>query len=295
MSRSQTAVVSKNIWGDQEYQKRAKEAFPILVRQALSRRPIFYQELADELGMPNPRNLNYPLGSVGQTLIELGDQWGKPIPPIQCLVINQADGIPGEGFGWFMPDDVDWKSLTKLQRRNLVEGVLQQIYAYTRWPEVLAALKIEPLLVDHSEVIAQAIRLGGGEGPEHRALKEYVGAHPELVGAAKRHAPGQIEKALPSGDSIDVFFEAGEEWVGVEVKPKNSGIADQTRGLFQCIKYEAVLRAMAVATQTPVDTRVVLVLGGRLHAELQVLKTMFGIDVIESVVPLQVGALDESA
>ncbi len=285
MSRSETAVVSKNIWGDQEYQKRAKEAFPILVRQALAGKPIFYQELADELGMPNPRNLNYPLGSVGQTLIELGEKWSEPIPPIQCLVINQTDKTPGEGFGWFMPDIVDWKRLTKLQRRNLVDGVLQQIYAYTKWPEVLVALKIETLRVDHSELIAQATRLGGGEGPEHKALKEYVGAHPELVGVAKRHAPGQIEKRLPSGDSIDVFFDAGDEWVGVEVKAEGSGIDDQTRGLFQCIKYEAVLRAMAVADEIPVDTRAVLVLGGKLSVDLFVLKTMLGIDVIEGVAP----------
>lgn len=162
-----------------------------------------------------------------------------------------------------------------------MEGVLQQIYAYPRWPEVLAELNLVPAKVDYKELVLQATRMGGGEGEEHRRLKEHVSRNPQLVKVSKRSAPGEMERCLPSGDAIDVFFESKQEWIGVEVKPATSDIADITRGLFQCVKYQAVLCAMAVVLQKHIGTRTVLVLGGRLPSELEVLRTMLGIDVVE--------------
>jgi hypothetical protein len=138
--------------------------------------------------------------------------------------------------------------------------------------------------VDLQRLLFAAARLGGsGEGEHHRRLKEYVRHHPELVGVGKRRAPGSVEERLPSGDSIDVFFDAGQEWVGVEVKPESSDAVDLTRGLYQCVKYTAVLRAMAVARQLDIDARAVLVIGGRLPPDLVVLKTMLGVEVVEGV------------
>lgn len=66
--KNETAAISKNIQGDKLYQQRAREALPLLVRQASACETIYYQELADEMGMPNPRNLNYVLGSRSNTL-----------------------------------------------------------------------------------------------------------------------------------------------------------------------------------------------------------------------------------
>jgi len=67
----ETSKVAKTLGGDNLYQRRARIAMPILVRQAHARAKIFYAELAAELGMPSPRNLNYVLGSVGTTLRQL--------------------------------------------------------------------------------------------------------------------------------------------------------------------------------------------------------------------------------
>ncbi len=63
-----TAKISEPISGDKAYQVHARAAFPLLVRQAQAGVPVFYSDLAEELGMPNPRNLNYVLGSIGQSL-----------------------------------------------------------------------------------------------------------------------------------------------------------------------------------------------------------------------------------
>lgn len=283
----ETGESSEGIHGDKLYQERARRALPVLVRQALAGKPLFYQELADELGMPNPRNLNYVLGSVGQSLVELGTRWQESIPPIQCLVVNQSDELPGQGFGWFMPNKDEWNTLSKRQKTTLVEAVNQQIYAYPKWLDVLQALHLPAIKTNYAALIEKATQFrAGGESEEHRALKEFVRLHPELVGVGKRFGPGIAEKAIPSGDKLDVFFDANEEWVGVEVKSARSNEEDVLRGIFQCVKYDAVLNAMCVATENGKAVRTVLVLEEALPSKLRELKLMLGIEVIEGVKPL---------
>jgi hypothetical protein len=284
--RNETAAISANIHGEELYQERARRALPILVRQAFAGEPLYYKQLADELGMPNPRNLNYVLGSIGKSLMELGDSWKEQIPPIQCLVINQTDELPGEGFAWFMPSKTDWKGASKRQKKTFVQTVMQQIYAYPKWRLVLRALELDPVEQNYSEIMEKAsIFRAGGESPDHLALKEFVKNNPTVVGIAKRYGPGISEKGIPSGDRIDVFFEAGQEWVGVEVKSAVSNEADIVRGLFQCVKYRAVLNAMLIAEQRDIDARSILVLENTLPANLLSLKNMLGIEVVEQVKP----------
>src|SRR5882762_1786592 len=94
-----TALVAHAIHGTSLYQERARAALPLLVRQAHAHQPIYYSDLASELGMRNPRNLNFVLGSIGQTIIDLSESWKDEVPPIQALVINKATGLPGKGVG----------------------------------------------------------------------------------------------------------------------------------------------------------------------------------------------------
>jgi len=245
---------------------------------------MFYQQLATEMGMPNPRNLNYVLGSVGRSLIELGERWREITPPIQCLVINQAYKLPGEGFGWFISDSADWRELSKRQRSALTQAVMQQIYAYPKWQAVLLALDLAPVKTNFTDLVSRASSRGGsGESEDHRRLKEFVRCRPRLIGLANRYGPGVAEKCVPSGDRIDVFFDAGDEWVGVEVKSARSDEVDLVRGLFQCVKYKAVLNAMLVVEQRNANARAVLVLEGVLPDGLLPMKHMLGVEVIENV------------
>ena len=84
------------------YQQRAFSALPLLVRQAEAGQTIQYGQLANELGIPNPRNLNHVLGSIGTSLQNLGQRWGQEIPAIQALVTNKDSGLPGQGFTQFL-------------------------------------------------------------------------------------------------------------------------------------------------------------------------------------------------
>ena len=66
-----TAEVAREFHGPKLYQARARAVLPILVRQAEAQQPVFYEALAQEVEIPNPRNLNYPLGCIGTTLNEM--------------------------------------------------------------------------------------------------------------------------------------------------------------------------------------------------------------------------------
>lgn len=280
-----TAKIAKPISGDKLYQERARAALPILVRQARAHRPICYLDLAIELGMPNPRNLNFVLGSIGQALKGLSRQWKEQVPAIQCLVINKNTGLPGEGIGSFITNKEDFRKLLRKQQRLLVEAELQKVFAYRKWPEVLNTLSLKAAVDDYSQILSKARKYrGGGESEQHRTLKNFVALHPEILSLSK-NAQGEVEYSLPSGDSLDVLFRQGDDWVGVEVKSEISGPQDIVRGLFQCVKYRAVIEAYQAVRTLPQRARAVLVLGGSLPSELISFKNVLGVEVVEQVAP----------
>lgn len=284
-----TAKISAPISGDRLYQERARQALPLLVRQAKAGVPIVYSDLAGEMGMPNPRNLNYVLGSIGQSLELLSKSWKQKVPPLQCLVINRSTGLPGEGIGWFLVKEKEFKSLPLRQRRVIVEAELQHIFAYPHWKNVLETLSLNEVGSDFSAIISSASGgFGGGESESHKRLKHYVATHPEVVGLSKGSDHGVNEEPLPSGDSLDVSFHGKKSWVAAEVKSIISSDADIARGLFQCVKYRAVMEAVQIATLQTRDVRSVLVLEGRLPPTLVALRNLLGVTVIEGVMPTQV-------
>ncbi len=287
MSDIETAEQAEPFFGDKLYQQRARAALPLLVRQAKAQKTIYYAALAEELGMANPRNLNFVLGSVGQSLVQLEKERGEEIPPIQCLVVNQADGLPGEGVGFFIEKE-EYKAMSKRQRRIVVDAQLQKIFAYTKWDSVLAAFSMQPATLDFSRMVrkAAAFGRGGGESEEHKTLKEHVASHPSIIGLAASVAHGVTEYGLPSGDELDVLFREGDEWVGVEVKSQISGDDDLIRGLFQCVKYHAVLEAFLLSTGRAPNVRTVLVTTRPLPAELLPLRNILGVEVIHTDAPV---------
>ena len=281
----ETAQIAEPLTGDKLYQQRARQALPLLIRQAQAEEPITYENLAHELKMPNPRNLNYVLGSIGNALNNLSKSWGEEVPPLQCLVVNKGSGLPGEGISWFIGALADYRKLSRRKRRQVIDTELTKIYGYTKWPRVLKEFGLKPAQQDFSSFNKKASldRRGGGENKEHLELKKYVSTHPHSIGLPSNISPGDMEHDLPSGDTVDVFFENKKEHIGIEIKSAYSDIADITRGFYQCIKYQAVLEARLAATGKPQNVRTLLVLGGDLPAELFPLKNILGVEVIENI------------
>ena len=270
--------------GAKTYQQRARTALPILVRQAKAHQTMFYGELAHEMGIQNARTLNYPLGSIGRALLDLGRRWGRPVPPIQALVVNKVSGCPGEGFAPFSPDEKDFARATRRERRLIVESMLKEVFTFRDWDRVLDTFQLPRApVVELPPVDKLSAHGGGGEGAEHRRLKEAVSVNPRWIGLPNSLSPGDLEARLRSGDSLDVLFSDRHRRLAVEVKGASASVGEVIRGLFQCVKYEAVLDAEVRVTGSRANCEAVLALGGSFPGELTPLRYTLGVRVFENL------------
>lgn len=273
--------------GSKQYLERARRAFPILVRLAKARQKIFYSDLADELEMSNPRNLNDVLGAVGRAIQELSTKWQQEIPPLQCLVVNKKTGLPGEGVAWFISNLKDFSKRTPDEKKQILGVELVKIFNYSNWESVLNEVGLTPLSSDLviAGLVAKACRMGGvGEQEDHKNLKDYIANNPHVLGFPG-FDKGDTEYCFPSADRMNVVFrsENDHRWIGVEVKGPSSGEVDIVRGLFQCVKYSALREAELKSKSKNGSTRVVLVLSGRLPAHLKGIRNLLGVEVIDGV------------
>lgn len=269
--------------GSKLYQQRAKLALPLLVARAKAHSTFTYGQLARQIGMPNPRNLNHVLGAIGRELQGLSREWKEEVPPIQCIVINKTKKTPGRGIGFHMPV-AQFKQLPPLAKKRVLQMLHSRIWDYQKWETVLKYFRLTWAAPDKEiEEIAQKARYGkaGGEGDEHRLLKEYIAKSPYVLGLPKTGA--MIEYAFPSGDEIDVMFKYQDQWIGVEVKGAASEDVDIMRGIFQCVKYQALIEADQKFQKQTVNGRVMLVLGGRLPVSLRDLVELLEIDIREGI------------
>lgn len=180
--------------------------------------------------------------------------------------------------------------MTEDEKFAKVENEYARILRFgTRWNDVLVAMGMDPIVLPKDEGASKATGgWGGGESDEHKALKAYVMAHPELFGADAKFERF-TEYPLRSGDSIDVFFKSPDVWIGVEVKSIVSAgnDLDYQRGLYQVVKYEAVLRAQAKADlpSTAPSIKVFLALQARLPNRYRDTALLLGITVRETIMP----------
>lgn len=281
-----TAGIERLVSGGSCSEERARLALPILVRQAEAGQPITYSGLAEELGMSNPRTLSYPLGCIGTALEELSRKRKEKIPPIQSLVINKRTGVPGEGISWFLRGFIhNFDELPLGKKKKIVAGAHASVFAYPHWDAVLQALSLQLTKPEFAKLIRQAgqasQQAGGGESERHQALKRFVANNPTRIGLPKTTPAGETEFLLPSGDRLDVSFGAGDTWIAAEVKTSISKIDDLVRGLYQCVKYRAVLGAVQSAEGHPRDARAILVLEGKLPPKLVPLRNILAVEVCE--------------
>ena len=149
---------------------------------------------------------------------------------------------------------------------------------------MLRDLNLEPARSNAALVETANLPRGGGESHEHRQLKEYVRNHPEILGLRHKSKDSTYERRLPSGDSLDVSFESPHRWTAVEVKSAKSDTADHVRGVFQCVKYEAVMEAEHVSKASRkrgFEVKAILVVEGKLDRDLWSLANTLGVHVRE--------------
>jgi hypothetical protein len=286
--RTKTAIAAKPIDARGElYQQRAFRALPLLARQALAGNTIYYGDLARELAMPNERNLNYVLGAVGTSLKQLGKEWSEVIPPLQAVVVNRHSGLPGEGFAEFVPDSMAFRAAPTHRKKQIIGALLAQVYSYPRWTAVLRHLGTGPAPpLNLEKKLPRQVRAslaGGGESDAHKAFKEFIASRPDLIGLKIPVEKAELEYLFPSSDAVDVLFCAARLRIAVEVKSRVSPYEDVLRGLFQCVKYDALLRATLALEASEASSRVVLALEGKFPEDLRSVANTLGVEVLDQL------------
>lgn len=252
--------------------ERARMALPILLMTAKSAQTLTYAELdqliARENGVsttPVVAGYGKVLEIVGRSLNALSVEWGTELPPLTILVVNKDTGEPGAGVGYFLQRYISTsssKTVTANNRRAMILRATEAVHNDPRWDEVAAYFEIELPDMRRESVPIPLEKPPARLGPEsaaHLALKNHVAAHPELFADIGLFSPGQIEYRLDSGDEVDVFFANGEQALAVEIKTAVAPLGELTRGLYQCVKYRAVLRAMVHVKGELVNARAILV------------------------------------
>ena len=199
------------------------------------------------------------LGSSDLVLKRLQELTGEDIPTPNCLVCNANSGIPSDGLSFVTKES--YEQMSKKDKKKFIHQLNSVAIHYDKWDWVLAQLGLKPKISssDVEEIRSGKVHGYGGEGVEHKELKEYIASHPALVGAKEN---GITEYILLSGDRLDVWFPNSQ--IAVEVKPSTSPDSDVLRGLFQCVKYKATLDAEAAIMGEKPEAKVILVIGGHL-------------------------------
>jgi hypothetical protein len=242
---------------------------PILIRRAKEGRPIYYSELAEQLESefghePKARKTVYgpPVGAVAQAIEQLGrrPEWqGERIPPINTIVVSKSTGYPSTGADevahYFFGDN--GAGMAK-SRKAYLDAAMSAVYNYGKWDQIAAALGVVrldaasgALETDQGDVLPlPRVQQGGApESPGHHALKRWVREHPEELSHFGEFQPGRNEAVLSSGDRLDVLFDNGKQRLAVEVKTTTCSEDELMRGVYQCVKNRAILRAEQLATR----------------------------------------------
>lgn len=245
-----------------------------------------YQHLMDEIGKPTFSGIGKQLGYVDDVFSRLRKETGEQIPTLNALVKSKSTGLPSAGFSYVY---TSYDDMTENEKKIFVLGLNKEAIEYQQWDWVLSILSLTPSIIDTTSS-ESAIRSGkfygsGGEGPAHKKLKEYIYNHPETLGI-KNVMKRDIEHILLSGDRLDVYFEMGDgSKVAVEIKPSTSDDADVMRGLYQCVKYKAILDSEDKVHGNKANNSSILVLGGELSKANRNVKDVLSVSVKENVKP----------
>ena len=240
-----------------------------------------YGDLTHAIGKPKFSGIGHALYCVQEVLNELTRKTKRNIPTLNSLCKNAKTMLPSEGFEFVSPT---YNSLDDNGKRVFVEGLDSNAINFPHWDWVLKELDLKeavPFTEEQLEAIKNPHCIHGGEGEEHKALKEYICQHPESINY-KDVVFAETEHPLPSGDSLDVYFELSDgTHVAIEVKPSISPDQDIARGVFQCVKYYAVMDAMRNIECKDYEIEVLLVTAGNFSSQNKVLAEELDVEYVE--------------
>jgi hypothetical protein len=230
-------------------------------------------------------HIGHVAGALMNAIIEI-----YPNAPLINVLITNPEGIPGKGAGEYLADRYNdnsckhWKTVSRTRKLALVERERRKILSYPHWEKISTKLfgdrtktKLKKKAGTENDGLPKDGRRYGGEAEskEHKALKAWVAKNPQKIGLSKSFGKGVTEHYLLSGDSVDVFFSNGIEFVTVEVKSCRSNDVDFQRGIYQCVKYRNVKEAEYLPSR--IKVRAILITERKLNNELMARARMLGV------------------
>lgn len=259
-----------------------KKMIPVLIHwaQCSWNKTHYYSDLAHAVGFSS-NQIGHFLGCIDDVIKSLD----KDIPTLNALVVNKKTLLPSYGFEYVYPD---YETYSLDHKQAIVDKANKNAHNYD-WSWVLKKLNLKPFELLHKEELANLRNLigkqshHGGESKVHERLKQYVANHPKRLDITNLQRT-EVEFGLLSGDRLDVFFETLYEKIAVEVKSHISDEADITRGIFQCVKYKAVLEAENILDSTNKEVYSILVIEGHLSDLQKQLVQDLDVEVYENFV-----------
>jgi hypothetical protein len=268
-------------------------AMSCLISAADRRETVGYEDVAHYIGRAVDRRFSTSKHHIGNVAGALMDRILRKVPsapPINSLIVAQAGegrGLPSYGADQYVAKylNVPYGKLSVTQKRQALAPVLDDVWNFDDWRGVARKVfgkQVSTPAKPSGEQDGKTQRLGYGgpaESPEHSRLKRYVASNPARFGAPKGCVRGETEKRVETCDEIDVWFMYPGEELAVEVKSVRSNDLDRQRGIFQCVKYKALLEARSKVAGLQTFVRSKLVSEVPLTRKLSEWARLLGIEV----------------
>jgi hypothetical protein len=243
----------------------AETSYAMLVEAARIGASVTYGSISTQLEriLFIPRIFDIHIGHVVGALQGQINATEPAAPLLNSLAVSASTGLPSRGIDDALTRKFGLRRVPVGNARvNLISKVQNEVYAYGGWHKLALRLfqrvptpvqrNMSPQIDDGDNYSPWG---GPSESDEHKALKRFVSLHPRRLDIHSDRQ-GEEEAILKSGDKVDVlFFEPGTgRFVAVEVKSNRSSDSDLERGIYQCVKYRAVLEAQRKPIVGQVDT-----------------------------------------
>ena len=233
-----------------------------LIAAANDRRTLTYSEIKRRLETECDFGTIFTvnIGKVAGAVIDKILEQDSSAPLLNVLVVGQDKREPGDGARPYLTKR--FPRIRRLKKKDArarhpdlwtctVNEAAKEVYAFRHWERVYQDIYGSDYASDRSYVAAAEEgsekdglpRGRGGEGINHKALRLWVKDNPEGVDRSFRSVRAETEVELLSGDRVDVVLYGERKTVAIEVKSRDSNRADLQRGIYQCVKYKAVLSA----------------------------------------------------
>ena len=261
----------------------ALKAIPILIHWAKTawKEKHYYSDLSIMMG--------HKTNQIGSVMLQVHDimknlekhnSLKSPIPTLNALVRNKETNLPSDGFSYVMSN---YDSLSTESKKGEIENLNLKAHEYD-WDWVEKALGVNSHIYITSSFEKKMFNGFGGESEKHKQLKEFVKNNPDKVGIKSSIINSELEYILPSGDKLDVYFESSSVRYAIEVKSSTSPESDVLRGIFQCVKYKAVLEASRVLDDFTKKYEVILVLGDKISVTNKRIATDLKVSYIDNFI-----------